>query len=823
MSDPGANGTPKVVKRLEKNKKTALTKREVYQAIEYVLHLITRTDAEREKMVAFGEKKARKKAKFILPVLSLIRVKAKDTVLFPGYTGPFSGGKSPDNLVAEMKGAVDKLPAYIRREKDMERKEIMKMLLNRKTKTGHFNTHFGDTRAVMHHLGKSTLTEIVRGALRDVWRRVMNAMMLGILAIQNVSAERKVETLCYSVGITEPEKDIVWEKLLVQIIASSLFAYCVAMGKDIDAIGWSDDFPQLKSSVIERAEKNYRNQQKMEKHAHYSSPSESEEEEEEQEEAAVENDDTVGDSITPEQIAKKKATAQKHWNTVRLMPKKKKAGKTLSIADAALAMMSKKKRTMARWSKLKANVGGQVSVTQAFKSNVMCQREFLARIRKSKAAALKKSKKWTEVEEHKCAQNYVRLRGTQRYLPIEECLDGQAHLEPIMRALALVTMWLYESKACGPTPDESGHRLNLTTVMKMMSQKTVPSECLLRMSHSLAIHLKYLYYDSSAAVNIQRAAFLPKVSEGSLDVWTAIKEDNLSACARVFRSGVDLSTTLGDAGITPLHQAAKDGKLEIVFWLISNDAEIGKRSKVGMNALHYACKHNRPKMVALLLDFDMDVLQDDKMEKGSSYLVDSRDSLTGFTALHYASAYDSTECIKELLLRCAKTNLKDSEFRTCIDVARVQNNEESLSLLLNDQEKTMRVKLKEARSMHIPLRVYEDRGWDMAKRYGNTLGKEYTDEKKRRRAEKRAARTYSRRPKALGDVEHFFVLVEQFTIKHYAHQYKYDTEAKNAKKDSPMFSVTTFKALAYIACYMALLKGKIRREAVFMNQHAAKK
>ena len=67
-------------------------------------------------------------------------------------------------------------------------------------------------------------------------------------------------------------------------------------------------------------------------------------------------------------------------------------------------------------------------------------------------------------------------------------------------------------------------------------------------------------------------------------------------------------------GITPLHLAAGHNKPEVVALLLERGADIHSRSALGSTPLHYAAAHGTPEVVALLLDrgADIEILDNSK-------------------------------------------------------------------------------------------------------------------------------------------------------------------------------------------------------------------
>ena len=45
---------------------------------------------------------------------------------------------------------------------------------------------------------------------------------------------------------------------------------------------------------------------------------------------------------------------------------------------------------------------------------------------------------------------YIKMKNKQRYLPLNHAMDGVDHIEPLCRAIALISLWLYDEGFGGP-------------------------------------------------------------------------------------------------------------------------------------------------------------------------------------------------------------------------------------------------------------------------------------------------------------------------------------------------------------------------------------
>ena len=85
------------------------------------------------------------------------------------------------------------------------------------------------------------------------------------------------------------------------------------------------------------------------------------------------------------------------------------------------------------------------------------------------------------------------------------------------------------------------------------------------------------------------------------------------------------------------------------------------------------CKYGHADVVALLLDWDIDV----SIQRGKEVeYVNSVNVSTQATPLHFATHSNSLRCVKALLLRFADATLKDNDGRTCLDLAAAYEHEQ---------------------------------------------------------------------------------------------------------------------------------------------------
>lgn len=148
---------------------------------------------------------------------------------------------------------------------------------------------------------------------------------------------------------------------------------------------------------------------------------------------------------------------------------------------------------------------------------------------------------------------------------------------------------------------------------------------------------------------------------GNCAVFSAAWEGNIKALDLYHRLGAILELE----GNNPLCNAAFNGQLESVKWLIENGANPNFSFKeTGENALHYTiCKtseiEERVEIVKLLIDAGTDVNK--KTNKGTETLCFMRDAfLKAETPLHRAAAYGNEQIVTLLLAAGADPSAKDA-------------------------------------------------------------------------------------------------------------------------------------------------------------------
>jgi ankyrin repeat protein len=433
-----------------------------------------------------------------------------------------------------------------------------------------------------------------------------------------------------------------------------------------------------------------------------------------------------------------------------------------------------------------------------------------------------------EANRRKMHPLYVKMKGHNRYLPLSHTMDGVGHIEPLCRALSLISLWMYSEGYGGPKLKQSAYKKNATTqeakkkitlnlVLYMMSRKNIPSANLTSNTHSFAVHVAHFGYDARIHAMLTLTKSLPLGAGREETIWVAAKNNNIECIENILRSGVDINTREHGAGRTCLHIAAAEGYVPLVFWLLVHGANAWDASTLGMNALHYACKHGQEAVACLLLDWELDISNTQSVVSPEEKYINFANPLTKATPLHYAVLAKSKGCVQQLLLRFANTSFYDNDHRTCSDIASGYKLPGIVELINSDKLKYAnhaQEKYNEARKLGIML-LNPPLSMPSSIYNRNKLSLKRTKENRNqllslRHLNEKDEKTYN------NVVKYLFEHAQKYTI----HQYKKSKKLQlnEGFVDPPLFSVLTYKALAYTACHMALLKSILSYETAKKKQ-----
>ncbi|XP_047308532.1 ankyrin repeat domain-containing protein 2B-like [Impatiens glandulifera] len=127
--------------------------------------------------------------------------------------------------------------------------------------------------------------------------------------------------------------------------------------------------------------------------------------------------------------------------------------------------------------------------------------------------------------------------------------------------------------------------------------------------------------------------------------------------------------TEGDEDESVVHSTASVGDVEGLKNALASGADKNEEDSEGRTALHFACGYGEVKCAQILLEAGAVV---DALDKNKN------------TALHYAAGYGRKECVALLLEHGAAVTLQNLDGKTPIDVAKLNNQHEVLSLLEKD-------------------------------------------------------------------------------------------------------------------------------------------
>eukprot|EP01027_Heterolobosea_sp_BB2_P014661 GEZU01021028.1.p1 GENE.GEZU01021028.1~~GEZU01021028.1.p1 ORF type:complete len:215 (-),score=56.31 GEZU01021028.1:20-664(-) len=153
-------------------------------------------------------------------------------------------------------------------------------------------------------------------------------------------------------------------------------------------------------------------------------------------------------------------------------------------------------------------------------------------------------------------------------------------------------------------------------------------------------------------------------------------------CKILKEKGGDVNIKEQRNQVTPLHWAAREGKLNVLEFLLENGADINFQDKDGYSALHYAALNGHTDVVRHLVKEGANVnavdnqlrtplhraCEKNRFDCVKILVVDGKADVNkqnrhGWTALHYASYANYSNICVYLLNRGASQELKDSEGR----------------------------------------------------------------------------------------------------------------------------------------------------------------
>ncbi|GJE85550.1 ANK-REP-REGION domain-containing protein [Phanerochaete sordida] len=171
------------------------------------------------------------------------------------------------------------------------------------------------------------------------------------------------------------------------------------------------------------------------------------------------------------------------------------------------------------------------------------------------------------------------------------------------------------------------------------------------------------------------------MSTSALSVHTAALNRQVGLVRTLITQDPKLLNAQDVDGRTPLHWAATSGSLEIVRYLLDQNAQVDLPDNAGWTALHIASSAGHEDIVRELLGAGADVKKtNDK----------------GLTALHYAASKSRIDIGKLLIDRGADINARDKANQTALHRAATTGSTGFINLLLHPPEGSPKTRINPA-------------------------------------------------------------------------------------------------------------------------------
>ena len=159
------------------------------------------------------------------------------------------------------------------------------------------------------------------------------------------------------------------------------------------------------------------------------------------------------------------------------------------------------------------------------------------------------------------------------------------------------------------------------------------------------------------------------------DIHEAAAIGDTERVAKVIEVNPELINSYSKEGFAPLTLAAHFGHEETTQWLLDHGANIDLVSshRLGVTPLHSALFGKRIEIARLLIERGANV----NIARGGGDW-----PRTGWTALHYAAGFALKELVQLLLSHGADVTIRDEQFKTPLDIARDEEQQEIVDLLL---------------------------------------------------------------------------------------------------------------------------------------------
>jgi ankyrin repeat protein len=172
--------------------------------------------------------------------------------------------------------------------------------------------------------------------------------------------------------------------------------------------------------------------------------------------------------------------------------------------------------------------------------------------------------------------------------------------------------------------------------------------------------------------------------DGTASLHTASEEGQLDAVKTLLDSGADINARNESHG-TPLHQAVKVGKLDVVrFLIIERGAEVDPRDEYGWTPLHYASREGHLDISRLLVDHGANVNAAEK-----DY----------WTPMHILARNGHLEVVKLLLERDVDLHVFNDKHQTPYQVS-LEKGHKQIADILRDHGRQRERCMRLAKSRH---------------------------------------------------------------------------------------------------------------------------
>ncbi len=154
-----------------------------------------------------------------------------------------------------------------------------------------------------------------------------------------------------------------------------------------------------------------------------------------------------------------------------------------------------------------------------------------------------------------------------------------------------------------------------------------------------------------------------------LSVFEAAAIGNLDRVKEHLSIDPRLLNSVSHDGWTPLHLSAFFGQTEVVEYLATIGADLHATSKngLGIMPIHSALKGHRLEVAQFLLEQGVDV--------------NARQTILGYTSLHYAAVNGLESAAQKLVEYGAEVHLKSADGKTPLDLARENNHADVIRIL----------------------------------------------------------------------------------------------------------------------------------------------